>query len=224
MQDLLDMIETARRSGRIGNDAARAASIALGLKGDDAMLACRLIAQGSDPASLELVATGAVSAPIAQAHRQGPGGLTGADRDRWLLLAAASHDEARESSLLDRVRGFVRGLREVEEAGRDADKARAMIEREERRIMASPYRMATISGRKMRLYESDLGFAAAYWSDESCAAVLGSYGGKPYVAVGSNGVTLESLGVVVEKLLAPSFGIIESPAAVDAIASRDCEC
>lgn len=217
MQDLLNVIEDARRSGKVNNDAARAASIALGLTGDGAMLACRLLAQGSDPASLELVAAGAVSAPIAMAHRQGPGGLTGADRDRWLLLAAASHDEATESSLLDRVRGFVRGLREVEEAERDAGKARAMIEREEQRIKASPYRMATVSGREVRLYESDLGFAAAYWSGEPCAAVLGVYGGKPYVAVGSNGVTLAGLGIEVEKLLAPAFGIVESPAAVEAI-------
>jgi hypothetical protein len=211
MQDILNAIEAARRAGTLSNDAARAASVALGLTGDDAMLAVRILAQGSDPASIEYLATGAVSAPIALAHRNGPGSLTGADRDRWLNLAGLSVDESKGSTLRSRVLGMVEALNALPTGGFER------IARKREEIASLPFKMGTVGGREMRVYQTDLGFAAAYWAGEPCAAVLGVYNGVPYLAVGSNGTPLASLGVTVGKPIAPCFGIIEDPAAVAAV-------
>ena len=211
VQDIIQSIEDARKGGLLGNDAARAATVALGLTGNDAMLACRIIAQGADPASIEYLATGKVSDAIALAHRNGPGSLTGKDRQHWLNLAGLSADESKDSTLRDRFRGLANAIRIYR------DDPRAMMVGGiimEGKINGLPFTMQTIGGREMRLYTADLGFAAAYWQGEPCAAVLSSYNGKPYIAVGSNGTPLADLGVTVNKTLAPCFGIIEDAAEV----------
>lgn len=215
MQNILAAIESARRAGTLSNDAARAASIALTLKGDDAMLAARIVAQGADPASIEYLATGEVSPAVALAHRNGPGPLTGEDRERWLALAALSADESQESTLRARVIGLAEGVHRFRTMG--ADERKALADGKRREIGALSSKLGTVGGREMRVYSSDLGFAAAYWDGEPCAAVLGSYNGAPYLAVGSNGTPLADLGVTVGKPLAPCFGIVEDPAAVAAV-------
>jgi len=208
METILASIESARRDGSLSNDAARAASIALGLTGDDAMLACRILAQGSDPASLEYLVTGEVSAPVATAHRFGPGGLTGDDKMRWLYLASLSADESKASTLRERVLWFVRGVRSLESDSRD-ERFRSG-QAIENKVRSLPFTVETVAGRAMRVYDADLGFAAAYWSGEPCAAVRGVFNGKPYLAIGSNGVTLTSLGIVgLTKTISPTFGILE---------------
>jgi hypothetical protein len=215
MQDILDAIESARRAGKINNEAARAASVALTLTGDDAMLANRILAQGADPASIQYLATGSVSPCIALAHKQGPGSLTGADRRLWLSLAGLSVDESKSSDLRDRVlrlAGAIRALREDTQASEDA-----RVAEKEREIASLPYTLGVVGGREMRVYRGDLGFAAAYWAGEPCAAVLSTYNGAPYLAVGSNGTPLADLGVTVGKPIAPCFGIVEDPAAVAAV-------
>jgi len=209
IQKILDEIEAARRDGHLNNDAARAASVALGLEGHDAMLANRVLAQGSDPASLEYLTTGAVSPHVDLAHRNGPGALDGEERQLWLVLAAVSADESKSSTLVERVRQMGEAVHTLLHEDTAVLAQMAVDKREE--IECEPFRIAEVGGRKMRLYESDLGFAAAYWSGEPCAAVLGTdHAGRSYVAVGSNGTPLEELGVGVEKPLAPCFGIIET--------------
>ena len=216
MQHILDAIEAARRSGALCNEAARLASVALGLEGEDAMLANRLISQGADPASIEYLATGKVSPHIALAHVQGPGSLVGEEREDWLFLAALSADESKGSTLRDRVLGFgaaVIGL------GMDAERRAAKVAKKEAEIASLPFKVASVGGREMRVYTADLGFAAAYWEGEPCAAVLGEFNGEPYLAVGSNGTPLADLGVTVGKPLAPCFGIIEDPEVVATVAA-----
>lgn len=208
IQKILDSIEAARQAGEINNDAARAASVSLGLEGDEAMLANRVLAQGSDPASLEYVITGSVSDHIATAHRQGPGSLGGEERRHWLLLAAMSADESEDSNLRERVIRFSEGI-----AIRDDAEAERAIRVKEAEILALRSVGIIIGDRGMQLYDADLGFAAAYWAGEQCAAVLGVYDGEPYVAVGADqsrdAPSLEELGVPVDKALSTHFGVIE---------------
>ena len=208
METILASIESARRDGVLSNDAARAATIALGLTGDDAMLACRVLAQGSDPASIEYLATGKVSALVATAHRFGPGGLTGDDKAHWLYLASLSADESKASTLRERVNGLATALASI--ARDDSDARFRAGQAIENKVRSLPFVVESIAGRAMRVYDADLGFAAAYWSGEPCAAVRGVFNGKPYLAVGSNGVTLASLGVTgLTKSISPTFGIVE---------------
>jgi hypothetical protein len=246
VEGLRDAIEKARKAGHVSNDAARAASVALGLEGDEAMLACRLIAQGSDPASLEYVLTGSVSEPIAKAHREGPGSLSdqrGTDdlshRATWLALAHWSADESKQSTLRDRVQQFITPILQLG-SGKMADwlawtaAKRAEIE-DLPFASARPDLFGNVEeaiaklGREhplrnqgwVNLYDADLGFASAYWSGMPVAAVLGVYNGEPYVAVGSDqsrgALSLEELGFVVDKQLGSHFGIIEDPERVAAI-------
>ncbi|HET6494071.1 MAG TPA: hypothetical protein VFH61_01755 [Thermoleophilia bacterium] len=218
IQNILDAIEAARLAGTLNNDSARAASVALGLEGDDAMLANRLIAQGSDPASLEYVATGSVSAPVAHAHRNGPGSLEGEDRRSWLLLAALSVDESQDSTLRKRTGQFAQAVTFLNEGGlwcgKDSD---ALIAAKEAEIRQLPHALLPVGGPFLPTYKADLGFAAAYWSGASAAAVIGSHNGETYVAVGSNGTPLVELGITVDKPIAPCFGIIEDAEAVKRI-------
>ena len=209
IKGLTDAIEAARLAGVLSNDAARAASVALTLTGDDAMLAVRVLVQGSDPASLEYVTTGDVSAPIRQAHRQGPGGLAeGEDRDRWLYLAALSCDESKPTTLRERVAQFCQAVIDVNDYL--PMKRRAIIGAKESEIKCLPFTTGKVGGREMRVYATDLGFAAAYWEGEACAAVrCHEADGSSYLAVGANApATLEGLGVKVDKTLAPAFGLI----------------
>jgi hypothetical protein len=209
IKTILESIEAARRAGDLSNDAARAASVALELTGDDAMLACRIIAQGADPASIQYAAGGTVDDHIALAHRQGPGSLTGQEREDWLYLASLSIDESHGSTLRERLAGLADASFRYQSATPEERAAGAEAKRAE--IASLPYRVATVGGREMRVYSSDLGFAAAYWDGEPCAAVEGDYNGERYAAVGSNGTPLADLGVTVDKPLSPCFGILEKP-------------
>lgn len=218
IEEITSLIEEARREGTLGNDAARAASVALTLEGDDAMLANRVLAQGADPASIEYLVRGEVSPHVALAHRQGPGSLKGEERRSWLELAALSADESKESLLIDRVTGFAHAHAILT----GGDDTRAQLERGADRLEATikhlKHRMLPVGGRSLRVYTTDLGFASAYWQGERAAAVLGSHNGEPYVAVGCvPETTLGELGIEVDKPLGPQFGIIENPAAVAAI-------
>ena len=67
--EILSLIEKARKAGLVGDDQARVASVALDLEGNDALLACRLIAQGADPASLDYLDTGEIAPKVMDAHR-----------------------------------------------------------------------------------------------------------------------------------------------------------
>jgi hypothetical protein len=216
------LIEEARAAGALGNDQARAASVALGLEGNDALLACRLIAQGPDPASLDYLDTGEVAPKIMDAHRSGPGVFKGDDPELndYLALCAMSCDESQGAldSVRGRFYGFFRAMQRMENPDEEF-KAAAMeqLGRAEReRIQGLSYSVATVGGRSMRVYQSDRGFAAAAWDGESCAAVLGTYDGKPYLSIGAPPYceTLEDQGVKVDKALSPRFGIVESEAEV----------
>lgn len=224
IQSIIQAIEDARKSGQLGNDAARAATVALGLTGNDAMLACRIIAQGADPASIEYLVTGQVSDTIALAHRQGPGSLTGKNKQQWLNLASLSADESKNSTLRDRfwlLADAVRTYNLMLDEGSPlyADILHRAMELEDK-ILSLPYTHHVIGGRKMRVYTADLGFAAAYWQGEPCAAVLSTYNGEPYISVGSNGPSLADLGVTVNKLLSPCYGIIEDATTIASIKAK----
>lgn len=218
---IVALIEEARRNEEIGNDQARAASVALTLEGHDALLACRLIAQGSDPASLDYLDTGEVNPKIMDAHRNGPGIYEIGDPDLidYLALCALSADESQGTgSVRDRFWGFLRSVQRLAHDDTEFLEA-AMTElsrRELEKIQNLPYSVATVAGRSMRVYQSDLGFAAAAWAGESCAAVLGTYNGVPYISIGAPPYqpTLEEQGVKVEKAISERFGIVESEAEV----------
>lgn len=223
--NILNLIEEARTTGKLGNDQARTASVALGLEGNDALLACRLIAQGSDPASLDYLDTGDVSPKIMEAHRNGPGVFEADDPllNDYLALCALSADESQgaHESVRGRFFGFFRAMLRLEHPD-EAFKTAAMeqLGRAEReRILGLSYSVATVGGRSMRVYQSDRGFAAAAWDGESCAAVLGVYDGKPYLSVGAPPYqpTLKEQGVKVDKALYPRFGIVESETEVSRV-------
>ena len=78
------------------------------------------------------------------------------------------------------------------------------VEAKKREILSLPFETREIGGRTMRVYSSDLGFAAAYWAGEPCAAVQS----KGYVCVGSQGTPLVELGVTLSKTISPQFGLI----------------
>lgn len=211
IQNIINLIEQARRNKILNNESARAATIVLGFEGHDALLANRLLAQGSDPASLEYAFYGKISDSIMTAHRFGPGSLEGEYRDYWLLLAALSTDESKDSSFLARIQQFCDAYARMKFKGLDvnSESNRRLIDEKRKEIDELDYVTLPVGGVFMRLYAADLGFAAAYWAGEECAAVLGSFNGEPYVAVGSKRTPLADLGVKVDKVLSPTFGIIE---------------
>ena len=200
-------IEALRQEKVIGNEAANLASVALELQGDDAILANRLIVQGSDPLSIQLAATGEVSESVRAAHFQGPGSLKGDDKTEWLALASVSLDESQKTSLSvgEKVKQFLRAVQWFKGAS-DGEKRRA-AHTEEKKIKALPYRTAKGCHLKVetRIYESDRGFAAAYWSGCEHAAVKSDDG---LLFVGSQDRPLSEIGIEVDKELSPQFGII----------------
>ena len=205
LEEISGAIEKARKAGLIENEAANLATVALGLTGNEALLANRLVARGSDPASLELISTGEISEPVMRAHRMGPGALkTAKEKENWLTLAAASIDEhaAADLSVLEKAQQFHKSLVWLAKASKKEKKAAA--EEELQKILSLPFETGEISGVKMRIYTSDRGFAAAYWSGEPCAAV--KEGGLTFV--GSQEKPFTELGIKVDKQLSPTFGII----------------
>ncbi len=201
---LLGEIEDLRKLGTIDNESANLASFALTLKGDEALLANRIVSRGSDPASLELVLNGEISEPVMRAHRRGPGALTELEREKWLLLASQSLDENADNglSVIEKIQQFDEAIHWLKTAS-DEQKKEA-IHTTLDSILQIPYEEAEISGLRMRVYESDKGFASAYWSGEDFAAVKEG----DLTFVGSKAKSLDEIGVKVDKQLSPTFGII----------------
>lgn len=203
IQEVLAAIEQLRKNREISNDAANAASVALQLEGDEAMLANRLINRGSDPASFQLVIRGEISEAVRRAHTQGPGLLKEDEREDWLVLAAASFPDDQKDALPSiKIRQFCQAVAWLRTA---LEEDRRIIAQEEyEKIVSLPFLRGEVSGVEMRIYDHDFGFAAAYWSGEEYAAVRQGAD----VFVGSQGRSLEELGVKVDKLVTPTFGMI----------------
>lgn len=214
----LALIEEARSVGELGNDQARAASVALRLSGDEAMLACRVVAQGADPASLDYLDVGEVSGGIAAAHRSGPSVFDVNDPALvdYLALCALSADEAAKGTVRSRVLGFARAVAVLALDNREP-LLEAMGRAEREKIRALKYREAEVAGVWMRVYTTDRGFAAASWDGCPLAAVLGDHEvSGPYVAVGAPhwAPDLEDQGVRGLRWLSPKFGILDAAEAV----------
>jgi len=203
---VLAQIEELRTEKAVSNEQAALASYVIEklTDQDEALLANRLVHCGSDPASLQLALDGSVSEPIRRAHAQGPGALAEGERQDWLLLASQSlGEEGLDMTVHAKVLQFMAAVRFLQTAtvGEKAD----AVEGELAKIKALPYVTQTIGGVAMRHYTSDRGFAAAYWSGESFAAVQQG----ELTFVGCTGeATLESIGCTVDKPLGPQFGLI----------------
>ena len=220
VEKILSLIEEARVAKALTNDQARVASVGLALEGDEAMLACRLIAQGSDPASLDYIDTGEVSAKVALAHKEGPGVFKADDPDRldYLSLCALSADESQDTGgVRGRFYGFMHAMEILGMDERWRENVMEGLGRLElKKIMSLPYVTNQVNGVVMRIYTTDRGFAAAVWDEKDpqlVAAVLGHFNGEPYLAIGIPPYppTLAEQGIKVDKLHAPRFGIVENP-------------
>ncbi|MBI5369977.1 hypothetical protein HZA85_02205 [Candidatus Uhrbacteria bacterium] len=201
---MIKSIEEARRAGHISNESANLASVALGLKGDEALFANRIVSRGSDPASLELARFGSISEPVMRAHQLGPGSLKEDEREHWLVLSSVSMDENAAADLppTAKFKQFHDALKWLETAT-DTEK-RAAADKEKGAILALPFEQNEVGGVSMRVYESDRGFASAYWSGQEVAAVREG----DLTFVGSQSRPLAELGITVDKQLSPTFGII----------------
>jgi hypothetical protein len=201
------LIEQARSTGAIKDDAARLASNAIYMDREDALLANRLVCQGADPASLELVLRGAISEPVMHAHREGPGSLSIDDRRRWLVLASKSWDEAVEGSVADKVRHFISSIEWLRSATNEQKEAAAAEELH--RILDLPYEIEAVAGVVCRVYRNDSGFASAYWSGHAYAAVRTQAGD---ILIGSSDVPLADHGFDMSglKVKSPTFAILEA--------------
>ncbi len=204
VNELGQKIEAARKAGLINNEVANLVTYALKLEGDEALFANRVIARGSDPASLEFALQGEISEPVMRAHTQGPGALKEHERDAWLLLAHASIDEHANAKLSPskKFAQFHDALKWLETASEEERKE--AIDHEFQKIIATPFEIAEVRGVSMRVYTSDLGFASAYWNGCEFAAVKEDQ----LTFVGSQNRTLQEIGIQVDKQLSPTFGII----------------
>jgi len=215
--EILGLIEQARANNEIGNDQARAASVALQLQGDDALLACRVIAQDSDPASLDYLDTGSIAPKIMDAHLGGPGVFKAddPDLDDYLALCALSSDESRsgKGTLRGRMWGFFYAMTRLSNPDDDfREAALKQLAREElSRIRSLKYRTGVVGGQSMRIYNSDRGFAAAAWDGESVSAVQSEDSNGAFLAVGAPPYCppLSDQGVTVDKAISPYFGIVK---------------
>ncbi len=204
IKEISQKIEEARKNRLIDNEIANLVTDVLKLEGDEAMFANRLLSRGSDPASLELALNGKISEPTIRAHHIGPGSLNNEEKEPWLVLAAASLDENSSADLppTKKFEQFHQALKWLESATDEEKKEAA--NKELQKILNIPFEEGEVNGVKMRIYTSDRGFASAYWSGEEYAAVKD---GK-LIFVGSQGKSLEEIGVKVDKQLSPTFGII----------------
>lgn len=206
LSDLRALIEKGRAARLLSNDVAMVLSETLKLSPDDAILANRILCQGSDPFSIQMVYQGSVEPSVRQAHMEGPGKLKGADKWEWLKLAALSADDskAQEFTLTERIRQFAWTQWALEFD--PSSKLRQRAEEELEKIMNLPFVLERHApdAQLMRVYNSDRGFAAAYWAGEEFAAVR-SPDGTMFIA--SQGRTLKELGILVNKEITPCFGI-----------------
>lgn len=211
VSSLFSLVEGLRQERVLSNEQANLITDVANLSGDDAILANRAISRGADPFAIQYLAHGAVQPHIREAHFRGPGALEGEKRDDWLFLASLSVDEHGEPlSLREKLTHLVSAVNTYIEMGHPTtdslklQRGRA-IERVKQQILDLPFEVENVGGREMRVYTADLGFAAAYWSGEDFAAVRQPDG---ITFVGSQEHSLADLGIDVNKVLSPTFGII----------------
>jgi len=206
LKNVLAQIEELRQEKALHNEQAALASYVLErlTDQDEAMLANRLVHCGSDPASLQLALTGAVSDPVQRAHTMGPGCLTEDERGEWLLLASQSlGEEGLDYTVRQKVTQFLGALTFLQTAS--GLELQGAIEAELEKIVSLSYVTQVVGGVAMKTYTSDRGFAAAYWSGEQYAAV--EQGDLTFVGC-TGEATLDSIGVKVDKQISPQFGLI----------------
>lgn len=205
------LAEDLRQGRDLNNEAANVINEVVDFTLDDAILANRAISRGADPFAIQYLADGEVQPHIRSAHFQGPGSLEGDHQEDWLFLASLSVDEHGEPlSLREKILGLVEAVNIYREMGRPTTDSLILqrarrIDTMREKIKSLPYEREELRGRDLRVYTADLGFAAAYWSGEVCAAVRQPDG---LTFVGSKGPTLEELGIQVDKQLSEQFGII----------------
>jgi len=206
-EPLFDLIEDMRSERVLSNEKANLIEQILNLSEDDSVLANRAISRGADPFAIQYLSTGEVAEHVRSAHYQGPGHLEGEEREDWLLLASLSVDEHGEPlSLSDKLNQLV-GASTLYSGGLSVEARASRIAAMRAKISQYPFEVKEVGGREMRNYKgADLGFAAAYWDGEDCASVT-QPDGITFVGCKSH-TTLEELGVTVQKVLSPQFGII----------------
>jgi len=214
LNDFMKHLTRVRTCQALSVDQIRLIEIAIGLSGDEAMLATRALGGGPDPASLEYLSTGKVSTLVARAHQLGPGVFEGKNldqRNHYLGLCALSADESQERTVRDNLLSFAEALDTL--WSEDVEEFEMGAQVELQKITALPFRVVDVLGTPTRLYRSDRGFAAAYWSGERHAAVAGVFQGKPYLAVGTVADTTlaQVFSIQPGKRISPQFGIVEEP-------------
>jgi len=231
-EELNAEIELSRSAEKITSDQARAASMCLLMEGDDAMLANRVLSQGSDPASLEYLLKGTISSNVRAAHYEGPGvfGPGCPEREHYLTLCAVSADESQNTGdLRGRVLQFADALLTLGGIKDDSDlvddhEQEAVVNtigaEELKKIMDLKHVLVSVDGVSMRSYTTDRGFAQAYWEGEHYACVLGEHPIEgPFIAVGTDarryGKKLEEIGIKVNKKITDFFGIISDERVAD---------
>lgn len=208
---------------KINRDQERIGTQAL-TNPDFALLANRAMNRGTDPELLKRTVPESVYAvaktfglspeqadsAITTAHQRGPGSLAKDSPEEWLwlILAKYSMDESKHSE--DPAKVLAASARMIvgfeQYAMRSPDPLPdAKAYREDILAKTQPIGSAPL-GKEIPLYDSDLGFYAAYRTDHPVAAVKGDDGLVFYGTDGS--VTLEQAGIKPDKLLSPLFGIV----------------
>jgi hypothetical protein len=202
---------------------------------DFALLANRALNQGTDPELLLRTVPEAVMSvggrlglsreqatkAIQTAHRTGPGSLSKDSAEEWLWLILAKHslDEAAkpvrpEDVLAESARKIVEFERYAFDYTSEPTIARRALMRDAKEFRDQIIQRTTPvgdapQGSGIPLYDSDMGFYAAYRTGHPVAAVRDANGLVFYGTDGS--VTLEAAGIKVDKLLSPTFGIVFPP-------------
>ncbi|MFZ6015020.1 MAG: hypothetical protein ACOYUZ_01555 [Patescibacteria group bacterium] len=221
-EKVLGEIKELSSNREISRDQERIAKAALEDPGY-ALLANRALNQGTDPELIRHTMTEAFDklaenlgispeeahAAIEKAHKMGPGSLAVDSKEEWVWLLCAKHsvDEAQRPTdpkavLAETARtlvafeNYANGSANFEADARDF--------REQLKEMVKPIGDAP-KDEDIPLYENDYAFYVAYRSGKNAAAVRSKDGLVFYGTDGS--VTLEELGVKVDKQLSPYFGI-----------------
>ncbi len=216
IQQLGESRKVTRDQERIGVQALENA--------DFALVANRALNQGTDPELLNRTVPESVNKiaeklgltpeqateAIALAHQRGPGALGVDSSEEWLWLVLAKHstDESKAKNdpaktLADTARKIVAFEQYANQAADPMGDAKAF--RSEKLEKVQPTGMAPL-GANVPLYESDLGFYAAYRTGHAIAAVKSADGLVFYGTDGS--IDLEKAGIKVDKVLSPTFGIV----------------
>lgn len=206
----------------ITRDQERIASTAL-WDSDYALLANRALNQGADPELLRHTMTEAFEKiaerlglepeqahqAIEKAHKMGPGSLAvdSAEEWLWLIMVKFSLDEANKPQkpknvLAESARMMV--AFENYSRGNSDFVAEAKDHRELIKSQVQPFDTAP-KGTDIPLYANDYAFYVAYRSGKHAAAVR-SKDGLIFYGTDSS-VTLEELGIKVDKQLSPYFGL-----------------